>query len=154
MCCNKTVWRDERRCIQQPGFDPTGRIRDPPGPNNPAACTRYESVGHGGEWVEFGKWNSPSPKCERAPFARDNHLGNSIPKAHESGAPFAETAADFQFLLHAASLLPEDASLALCKAVAAGRGGSTVALQRAEGLLREYAGMPPLEQKKKGRKGS
>ena len=94
------------------------------------------------------------PPANRGPQLRKLHVRSYLTKAHESGAPFAETAADFQFLLHAASLLPEDASLALCKAVAAGRGGSTVALQRAEGLLREYAGMPPLEQKKKGRRGS
>lgn len=89
------------------------------------------------------------PPANRGPQLRKLHLRSYLTKAHEAGAPFAETAADFQFLLHAASLLPEDVSLALCKAVAAGRGGSTAALLRAEGLLREYAGMPPPEQKKK-----
>jgi hypothetical protein len=91
------------------------------------------------------------PPANRGPQLRKLHLRSYLTKAHEAGAPFAETAADFHFLLHAASLLPEDVSLALCKAVAAGRGGSTAALLRAEGLLREYAGMPPPEQKKKKR---
>ena len=95
--------------------------------------------------------NVAFPPANRGPQLRKLHLRSYLTKAHEAGAPFAETAADFQFLLHAASLLPEDVSLALCKAVAAGRGGSTAALLRAEGLLREYAGMPPPEQKKKKR---
>ena len=93
------------------------------------------------------------PPANRGPQLRKLHLRSYLTKAHEAGAPFAETAADFHFLLHAASLLPEDASLALCKAVAAGRGGSTAALLRAESLLREYAGMPPPERQKKGRRG-
>ena len=93
------------------------------------------------------------PPANRGPQLRKLHLRSYLTKAHEAGAPFAETAADFHFLLHVASLLPEDASLALCKAVAAGRGGSTAALLRAESLLREYAGMPPPERQKKGRRG-
>ena len=83
---------------------------------------------------------------------RKLHLRNLLTRARDAGTPFQATATDFHFLLHAASLLPEDALLALCKAVSAGRGGSTAALLRAETLLCEYAGMePPKAASKKGK---
>ena len=72
-------------------------------------------------------------------------------QARDAGTPFQSTAADFHFLLHAASLLPEDSLLALCKAVSAGRGGSSTALLRAETLLCEYAGMDPPTAPKKAK---
>ena len=85
MCCNKTIWDTQRTCVQLPGLDPTGQNRNPGGANNPGACSQYESIGHSGYWINFGHWGASQPKCERTPFSRDNHLGNSIPKASEAG---------------------------------------------------------------------
>ena len=86
-CCNRTLWHSEHKCQQVPGYDPTGNDQTPPGPNNRGACTRFAAVGddYSGVWVEYGNWGTHAPRCERTPFSRDNHLGNSIPKAHEAG---------------------------------------------------------------------
>jgi hypothetical protein len=83
------------------------------------------------------------PPANRGPPLRKLHVRSYLSKAAEAGTAFADVAADFHFLLHTASLLPEETALALCKAVSAGRGGSKAALKRAEKLLREYAGLAP-----------
>lgn len=83
------------------------------------------------------------PPVNRAAPLRKLHWRNLLTRARDEGMTFSETAADFHFLLHAASLLPEDALLQLCKAVRAKRGDSHEAFQRAETLLCEYADMPP-----------
>ena len=82
---------------------------------------------------------------------RKLHLRKLLTRARDAGAPFQTTATDFHFLVHAAALLSEEALLALCKAVSAGRGGSSAALHRAETLLCEYAGMEPPTAPKKGK---
>ena len=41
--------------------------------NNNKACT---DAGH--RWLEDGEWDMPAPDCLKAPWSRDNHLGNGI----------------------------------------------------------------------------
>ena len=62
-----------------------------PGPNTYDAC--YADADNAGVWREFGAWHTWAPMCERAPFSRDNHLGNSVPKAAESGTLSAQSRA-------------------------------------------------------------
>jgi hypothetical protein len=85
MCCNQTVWDATGECVQQVGEDNPGNNEDVPGPNSYAECVADSE--RLGKWVEFGRFpHSWPPLCERSPFSRDNHLGNSVPKAAESGS--------------------------------------------------------------------
>lgn len=84
MCCNATLWDRDGVCIQQLGDTSNDQNNNPTrGPNNPGAC--LANADYAGKWVEFGGWWTDEPQCERTPFSRDNHLGNSVPKASESG---------------------------------------------------------------------
>ena len=83
MCCNATQYAIDQTCVQQVGDrsdDNNAR-----GPNNPGACAANTDQDYVGAWVEFGAHRTDRPLCERTPFARDNHLGNSVPKADEGG---------------------------------------------------------------------
>ena len=70
------------------------------------------------------------------------HLRSFLRKQREAGVPFADVAADWNFLLHAATALPADALRALCQAVAGklGREEAAAAFRSAEQLLRAHAG--------------
>ena len=97
-CCNRTLWEHEGRCQQVPGYDPTGQDQTPPGPNNPAACTRFQAVDRGqyaGTWVLYGRWDAGRPQCLRTPVSRDNHLGNAAPWS--AVGPTVTNAASFKW---------------------------------------------------------
>ena len=90
------------------------------------------------------------PAANRGATVRKMHLKGFLSKQAELGTPFSEVAADFQFLLHAATLLPASKLEALCKAVAqSGRdhtgakakATAQAAFDAAERLLREKAGL-------------
>ena len=85
MCCNVTSPIGE--CVQTVADTSDREDRHKRGPNTPKACIADTS--HAGTWREFGKWHVPPPMCERSPFSRDNHLGNSVPKRDESKGLFA-----------------------------------------------------------------
>jgi predicted ferric reductase len=97
-CCNRTLWEREGRCQQVPGYDPTGQDQTPPGPNNAAACTRFQAVDRGqyaGAWVLYGRWDAGRPQCLRTPVSRDNHLGNAAPWS--AVGPAVTNAASFKW---------------------------------------------------------
>ena len=85
MCCNATSYAMDGTCVQQPGRIENNQVI--PGPNSHAACIADQQ--NAGVWVEYGAWNTWPPLCERSPYARDNHLGNSVPTQAESGGYFA-----------------------------------------------------------------
>ena len=84
MCCNASLYAQEGVCRQQPGYRNPQNNQIIAGPNTRDAC--IADAEHAGVWVERGNWHDWGPLCERAPFSRDNHLGNSVPKVAESGS--------------------------------------------------------------------
>ena len=83
MCCNRTVYENDGVCRQQEGVR-VSRNNQEPGADSYGDCIADND--NAGIWVEHGRWNTWAPLCERAPFSRDNHLGNSVPKQAESGS--------------------------------------------------------------------
>jgi len=79
MCCDSLAWQVNGTCIQQ--LADVSEDQNQRGPNNHAACIADPNFA--GTWVEFGRHNGRGLLCERSPFSRDNHLGNSVPKASE-----------------------------------------------------------------------
>lgn len=83
MCCNRSIFEQEGRCEQQQFY--VRRINNQdvivPGANTERSCIADSEVA--GIWSERGRWNTWAPLCERSPFSRDNHLGNSVPLAAE-----------------------------------------------------------------------
>ncbi|EOD16399.1 hypothetical protein EMIHUDRAFT_41308, partial [Emiliania huxleyi CCMP1516] len=92
-CCDKTIYdSQDGRCRQLRGR-PRDNNNSPrvEGPNNQVACEKGITDNDGtfrpGKWIEGGSWDTWPPDCEKAPFSRDNHLGNAADRDvwHESG---------------------------------------------------------------------
>mmetsp|Transcript_23115 Transcript_23115/g.63365 ORF Transcript_23115/g.63365 Transcript_23115/m.63365 type:complete len:1215 (+) Transcript_23115:341-3985(+) len=82
-CCNSTHLDNTGNCIQVENENPNQG-----GPNNIGAC---QSSTVGGTWVESGRWNTFAPRCEAAPFSRDNHLGNAASPFDGADSPVSDT---------------------------------------------------------------
>ncbi|EOD35736.1 hypothetical protein EMIHUDRAFT_227253 [Emiliania huxleyi CCMP1516] len=92
-CWDKTTYdSQDGRCRQLRGR-PRDNNNSPrvEGPNNQVECEKGITDNDGtfrpGKWIEGGSWDTWPPDCEKAPFSRDNHLGNAADRDvwHESG---------------------------------------------------------------------
>lgn len=95
------------------------------------------------------------PLASRGADVRKLHLRSFLTKEDQAGVPFDSVAADFGFLLHASSYLPDDVLGAVCDTIAPALRGKSLsprqkeearrAMAACERLSRAHAGLPPPE---------